>query len=209
MAMREGELAKAERLAEECFAVGAAAGDADAAGWYGAQLLSIRWLQGRSAELLDLVRDLDQAPTVVEANDAFAAATASVAAAAGDLDLARQRSSACAPGAGDRRLAELLAGHARRGCRGRPGGRRRRHRGRGPRVARPVRRPPVMASLAVACLGSVHHPLGVTAVTVGDLDAAVDPLRGRDRRRVRLGNRPATRSPPPSWPVRSAGGAAR
>ena len=59
------------------------------AGWYGAQLLSIRWLQGRSAEMLDLVRDLDQAPTVPEHNDAFAAATASVAAAAGELDLAR------------------------------------------------------------------------------------------------------------------------
>ena len=57
--------------------------------WYGAQLLAIRWLQGRSAEMLDLVRDLDQAPTVPEHNDAFAAATASVAAAAGQLDLAR------------------------------------------------------------------------------------------------------------------------
>ena len=52
MAMRAGDLADAERLAESCFAIGIAAGDADAEGWFGAQLLSIRWMQGRSAELL-------------------------------------------------------------------------------------------------------------------------------------------------------------
>ena len=39
VAMRAGDLAEAERLAEVCFAVGVEAGDADAEGWFGGQLL--------------------------------------------------------------------------------------------------------------------------------------------------------------------------
>ncbi|MFT3852479.1 MAG: hypothetical protein QM733_07070 [Ilumatobacteraceae bacterium] len=191
-AMRDGRLDEAERLAEACFAVGAEAGDADAEGWFGAQLLSIRWLQGRSAELLDLVRELDHAPTVGECNDAFAAATASVAATAGDVDLARHALAglrarglaSCAAAScslitlaavvdaartlGDAELAAeaalLLAPHADL---------------------------PVMGSLAVTCLGSVRHVLGAAALTAGDLDAAVAHFDAARLADVRFGHRPA------------------
>jgi hypothetical protein len=47
-----------------------------------------------------------------------------------------------------------------------------------------------MASLAVVCLGSVHHPLGVTALTVGDLDAAVTHFEAAIVAALRFGNRP-------------------
>ena len=39
-------------MAGETMALGEAIGDADALGWYGAQLLAIRWVQGRTPELL-------------------------------------------------------------------------------------------------------------------------------------------------------------
>ncbi len=50
---------------------------------------------------------------------------------------------------------------------------------------------PAMASLGVACLGSVHHPLGVTAMTVGGADGAVAHFEAALVADVRLGNRPA------------------
>ncbi len=42
-----GRLEAAEQLAQECFERGAKAGDVDADAWYGAQLVAIRWYQGR------------------------------------------------------------------------------------------------------------------------------------------------------------------
>jgi hypothetical protein len=50
---------------------------------------------------------------------------------------------------------------------------------------------PVMASLAVACLGSAQHPLGIAALTVGDTDAAVHHLRAALRANQSLGHLPA------------------
>lgn len=192
MAMRDGDLVEAERLAERCFAIGAAAGDADAETWFGAQLLSIRWLQGRSAELLSLVRELDHAPAVGECNAAFAAATASVAAAAGDVELARHALAGlrargidvCAAAScslitlaavadaartlGDSELAAEVGA-----------------------FLTPYADLPVMGSLAVACLGSVHHALGAVAVTVGDTDAAVAHFEAAIVADERFGHRPA------------------
>ena len=84
LAMRDGNLADAEALAERCYEIGTVVGDADALGWYGAQLVAIRWLQGRAGEVLPLVRDLASSPTVAESCTAFVAATASLAAAAGE-----------------------------------------------------------------------------------------------------------------------------
>ncbi len=190
-AMRAGDLVAAERLAEECSRLGAEVGDADAEGWYGAQLLAIRWLQGRSAELLPFVRDLDQATTVVESNDSFAAATASVAAAAGDLELARAvlagirsrglratSASSCwlatltavadaAYVVGDVAIAaEVYA------------------------LLAPFAHLPVMASLAVACFGSAHHPLGLAASTLGDLDRAIAHFEAAVVADLEIGNLP-------------------
>ena len=55
LATRQGRLDEADRLAAACYELGCDVGDADAFGWYGAQLVAIRWLQGRGNELLDLL----------------------------------------------------------------------------------------------------------------------------------------------------------
>jgi hypothetical protein len=50
---------------------------------------------------------------------------------------------------------------------------------------------PVIASLAVACLGSAQHPLGVAALTIGDTDAAVHHLGAALKANQSLGHLPA------------------
>lgn len=50
---------------------------------------------------------------------------------------------------------------------------------------------PCTASLAVACFGSAHHALGVTCLTTGDVDAAVDHLRAAVHRNLALAHWPA------------------
>jgi hypothetical protein len=52
---------------------------------------------------------------------------------------------------------------------------------------------PVLASRAVACLGSAHHILGVAALTFGDIDAAVEHFGEAVRRNLALGHWPATK----------------
>ncbi|WP_328475921.1 AAA family ATPase [Actinoplanes sp. NBC_00393] len=56
--VRAGRLADAEERAYACFELGTLAGDADATGFLGAQLMSIRWLQGREAEMLPMVEEI-------------------------------------------------------------------------------------------------------------------------------------------------------
>ena len=51
------------------------------------------------------------------------------------------------------------------------------------RLLEPFSDLPVMASLAIACFGSAHRPLGLAAWTMGDLDSAVRaPRAGREGR---------------------------
>jgi len=50
---------------------------------------------------------------------------------------------------------------------------------------------PVMASLAVVCLGSVQHTLGVAALGAGRLDQSIEHLAGAVRHNLALGHRPA------------------
>ena len=85
-AIRAGRLDEGEHSAQECYQLGLEVGDADALGWYGAQLLLIRWLQGRSAEMLPVIIELARSPNLAEPNDAFDAAVAALAAAAGRRD---------------------------------------------------------------------------------------------------------------------------
>jgi hypothetical protein len=51
---------------------------------------------------------------------------------------------------------------------------------------------PVMPSLGVVCFGSVHRPLGLAALTTGDLPGAIDHLERAVAANTRLGNRPMT-----------------
>ena len=177
LATRQGRLEDAERLAAACYELGCDVGDADAFGWYGAQLVAIRWLQGRGDELLDLLDQLVDSTTVAEPLPAFVAARAVLAASAGD-ELRARVALACLRDAGLEGLAPssgwaatmlavceaayllndadaAAAGYA---------------------LLAPFAELPVMASIAVACYGSAHRPLGLAAATMGDVDGAVDHL---------------------------------
>ncbi|MBW9205737.1 hypothetical protein KV097_07235 [Mumia sp. zg.B17] len=192
--IRSGHLDDAERAAAACFERGEEVGDADALGWYGAQLCSLRWYQGRSAELIPLISELVSSQTLASTNEAYLAALAVAAADAGELEealialrrlrgpsLSNLRPSStwlvalfgaaiAAHELHDRDVAvevrELLAPYAER---------------------------PVMASLGVTCFGSAHYPLALAALTLGDTDGARLHLEAAIRHNQTLGNLPATR----------------
>src|SRR5439155_23446516 len=50
---------------------------------------------------------------------------------------------------------------------------------------------PMVAGVGVACFGSVHHALGVAALTIGDIDQAVDHLREAVHGNLALAHWPA------------------
>ncbi len=121
LAIRAGRLDEAEALAAQCYELGLDVGDLDALGWYGGQLVAIRWLQGRGDELLPLVRDIVNSTTIAEPAAGFVAAVAALAASIGGS----------AGGAGGHRLparrwaadggvVEQLVGDDARRLRGRP-----------------------------------------------------------------------------------------
>src|SRR5215204_338959 len=89
LAIRAGDFETAEALAATSYELGLDVGDADALAWYGAQLISIRWLQGRAAELLPLVREIAVSTSIAEPAAGFVAAVVALAAAASDRPTAR------------------------------------------------------------------------------------------------------------------------
>ena len=191
--IRDGRLDNAEAAAHECFELGVEVGDVDATGYYAAHLLTIRWLQDRDGELLDLARDVAASYTLVEPEFAFRAAVALIAARAGLHDEAdaglRQlragglaalpRSSTWLTGMVKIVEAAWTVGDADVA-----------------RAAYPLLSPfadrPVMPSLAVSCFGSVERALGLGALTWGDAELAVEHLHRALERNVLLGNRPMT-----------------
>jgi hypothetical protein len=192
LTVRAGRLRDAEHLAKDCLRLGTDVGDVDAANWYGAQLIAIRWAQGRMGELLGLVDELDQSGTVPELGGVSTSALAVVAASAGDELTARSA------------LARLDAGRL----------------GRLPRgsvwlvtlaavcdaanaladaeaasaayeLLVPFANLPVLVGLGVACFGSVHRPLGIAALTFGNVDLAIDHLESAVAANLAVGNLPA------------------
>ncbi len=191
--IRAGRMADAEAAADRAFALGTEVGDADAVAYYGAHLLGIRWLQGRSEEILPLARDIATSPTLVAQDYVYSAALAALAADVGgpateearrELDrlmtvgLDRVRSSSnwlvtmfCLIDAAFRlrdvtvaaTTYALLVGHARL---------------------------PTMGSLAVMCFGSTERVLGLAAQTLGRLDVGIAHLEAAVEQDRRLGNRP-------------------
>jgi hypothetical protein len=188
--IRAGRFDRAEAAAAECAEFGAESGDIDAAGWHGAQLVAIRWYQGRVAELDPMLSQLAHSPTLSAADNSFFAAQAIAAAAAGDTRraaaaLARIRDLADLPRSSSwlvalygvveaahlladadtaRRAQDLLLPHAGR---------------------------PMMASLGVACFGSVRHALGMAALTTRDLDAAIGHFRAAVEKNLAVEHWPA------------------
>jgi len=189
--IRRGQLDEAEAMAEACLRLGEDVGDVDALGWYGAQLLVIRWLQGRGRELLPLVGELARSTTVAESSTGFAAASAVLAAAAGEAATATgvlaglgadglgavPRSSIwLATMFGVCEAAHLLGDAAVADE-------------AGALLAAFVDRP-VMASLGVACFGSAHRPAGLAAMTAGRVDEAVAHLEAAVAADLALGHLP-------------------
>lgn len=191
--IRDGRLDDAEVVAHECFEFGVDVGDADATGYYGAHLLTIRWLQDRDGELLDLARSISTSSTLVVPEFAFAAATAGIAARAGCIDeAAASLRVLCADGldalprsstwlSGIVNITEAAwtigdAGVAREAY----------------RLLEPFAARPAMPSLAVSCSGLVERALGLAALTFADAALAVDHLSRAVTGNIDLGNRPMT-----------------
>ncbi|GAB1824044.1 hypothetical protein [Herbidospora sp. RD11066] len=193
LAIREGRFGHAESLADANVERGTAAGDRDAAGWWGGQIGTIRWYQGRIAELLDLFHDQADNPVLSAIDNSYFSAVALAAATAGEHRLAtgmlariRGRDLAALPRSstwlftlygvteaahllGDETLSAEIYD-----------------------LLLPHESSPVIASLGVTCLGSAHHPLGVASLTMGQIDRAIGHFQAAVRDNLALGHWPAT-----------------
>ncbi|WP_062354255.1 hypothetical protein [Herbidospora yilanensis] len=193
LAIRQGRFAHAENLATASAERGTAAGDRDAAGWYGGQLGTIRWFQGRIAELTDLMHDQADSPVLSAVDNSYFAGLAVAAATAGEHRLAagmlariRGRDLAALPRSsswlytmyGVAETAHLLGDETASA--------------EVYDLLSPHEGSPVIASLGVTCLGSAHHPLGVASLTLGRPDRAIGHFRCAVRDNLALGHWPAT-----------------
>lgn len=187
LCIRAGRFAEAEQRAAACARRGELAGDADATGWYTAQLGAIRWYQGRVAELLPVLRETVHSPTLSAVDNALVAGLAVAAASAGDereaagaLARLRGRDLALLPRSSSWLVSmygivesaclvsdveSALAAYA---------------------LLTPFARLPMTASLAVACFGSVQHALGVAMLTAGEPERAVTHFRAAVRDNLAL-----------------------
>ncbi|MBW9213271.1 hypothetical protein KV102_00325 [Mumia sp. zg.B53] len=190
--IREGSLERAEMLAEECADLGRRAGDPDVFGWHGAHLTTIRYYQGRAAELVPFLRDMVASPVLSEPNDAFLGALATVAAMSGET-----WSAATAL----RRLRRPTLGTLRHNSLwlstmyGAVIAARLLHDAEAAQEAYALLLPyahlPIMASLAVTCFGSTHYPLGAAAMALGRTDDAAVHYRAALAANEDFGHRPA------------------
>ena len=192
LAIRAGQLSQAEALVAICAQNGAAAGDIDSEWWPGAQLVTIRWYQGRLAELRPMLSARVHSPVLSAVDNSAVAALAVAAALDGDTrtaasclamlrgqDLARLPHSSSWLGTlngiveaahllADADLAtsayDLLAPHADL---------------------------PMVGGLGVTCFGSAHQALGLAALTAQRLDQAVEHLRAAVQHNLALAHWPA------------------
>ncbi|MGE0139221.1 MAG: AAA family ATPase [Ilumatobacteraceae bacterium] len=172
--LRTGRIEEAEQAAQRCFELGTTIGDADAVGYLGAHLLTIRWLEDRAGDILPLARSVAASSAMVEGDLAPRAAAAVLAAMIGEheqarADLRQVMSSAprsahtssnwmitmfCAAEAA-RLLDDLKTAEAVYAA------------------LLPYRQLPILGSVGVVCLGSAERSLGVAARTLGDVNLAV------------------------------------
>lgn len=195
LAIRDGRFAEAEQLAGASAQLGAEVGDVDATAWYGAQLCAIRWYQGRTAELFPLLDHLVHSPTLSTVDNSFFSALAVAAALSGDRRKAEGAlAMLCRHGLGSLPRSSTwlvtMSGVADAA-----------HLLGDADVARevheillPYARLPLMASLAVTCFGSARHPLGLAALTFGDVELALTHFKAAVRDNQALGHWPAVLS---------------
>ena len=185
---RDGRIDEAEEAARAAFELGVAVGDADATGYYAAHVMRIRSLQGREAELLDLVPAVVDSPLMMARERALRASIAGVAARAGDAE--RARSILGGMGVADIvpsstslvALASLADVAVALGD---------------PILARdvygalePFASLSLVPSLAVTCLGSVERPLALAATAFGDSELALAHFERALVADEQIGNRP-------------------
>jgi hypothetical protein len=192
LAIRAGRLAEAESLAGICAASGAAAGDIDAEWWPGAQLVTIRWYQGRLPELLPMLTDQVHSPALSAVdNSTLVALTVAAAqhgdrpAAASGLAALRARDLTSLPTGsswlvtmnGIAETAYLLgdAEAAREAY----------------DVLLPCADLPMLGGLGVTCFGSTQQALGIAALTMQQPDLAVEHLTSAVQRNLALAHWPA------------------
>ena len=192
LAIRAGRFDEAESLVGLCAARGAAAGDVDHEWWSGAQLVTIRWYQGRLAELLPVLQDQVRSPDMSAVDNSALAALAVAAAVSGDQrtaasslatlcgdDLAGlpRASSWLATMDGIVEAAYLLdrADVADQAY----------------ELLRPYAGLPMLGGPGITCFGSAQHALGVASLTSGRMDLAVDHLRAAVKHNLALAHWPA------------------
>ncbi|MFF3444050.1 hypothetical protein [Streptosporangium sp. NPDC002721] len=192
LGIRAGRLEETETEAAACAERGRRAGDADAAGWYGAQMVAIRWYQGRIAELVPMLAEEVNSPTLSAVDNSYLAAPAVAAATAGDhrraagalarlrggdLALLPRSSSWLVTMHGVVEAAHLLGDTEVSAA--------------AYELLGPFAGLPAVASLGVACFGSTRHALGVAALTMGDAQRAAEHLRMAVRDNLAMGHWPA------------------
>lgn len=192
LAVRAGRLDQAETLARACAERGAASGDVNTTVWHAAQLVTIRWYQGRVVELVPLLGEVVNSPTLSAVDDHAQAALAVAAVTAGDRRKAVSAlATLCGRDLGDlpRSSSWMVTMHgvaeaayllddAHTAA-------------RVYELLSPYGHLPMVGSLAIACFGSAHHALGVAALTMGDVDRAVTHLRDAVRQNLALAHWPA------------------
>jgi hypothetical protein len=192
LAIRAGRFGEAEALAAVCARRGAAAGDADHDWWSAAQLVTIRWYQGRLTELLPMLHERAHSPVQSAVDNSAVAALAVAAALSGDKpqaasalaalcgsDLAAlPRSSSWLVTMNGVVEAAYLLQAADVAARAHE-------------LLRPYAPLPMIGSLGVTCFGSVRHALGVAALTSGQLDLAIEHLAAAVQHNLALAHWPA------------------
>jgi hypothetical protein len=189
LAIRSGRFELAESMAAECSQRGGLCGDANSTGWYGAHLVCIRWYQGRIGELLPMLRELVNSPTLSVADNSMLGALAVAAAVNGE---SREAAGALArleltglPRSGSWLLSLYAVAEAAYLV------------GDGATAAaayellKPHAGMPIMGGLGVVCFGSAEHALGVASLATGDLDRAVGHLQEAVQENTRIGHWPA------------------
>src|SRR5689334_8168070 len=192
LAIRAGRFAEAEELAAVCARRGAAAGDADHEWWAAAQLVTIRWYQGRLAELLPALHERVHSPVLSAVDNSAVAALAVAAAMSGDrhqaasslaalcgTDLAAlpRSSSWLVTMHGVVEAAYLLeeADVAAQAY----------------ALLRPYADLPMIGSLGVTCFGSTQHTLGVAMLTTRQPDLAIEHLTAAVKQNLAVAHWPA------------------
>ena len=192
LAIRAGDLDEAESLASICAKNGATAGDIDSQWWPGAQLVTIRWYQGRLVELLPMLTERVRSPALSAVDNSAVAALAVAAATDGDertaasclallrgSDLGRlPRSSSWLVTMNGIVEAAYLIGDAGLAA-------------EAYELLHPYAHLPMVGGLGVTCFGSTQQALGIAALTAGRLGAAVDHLRAAVQHNLALAHWPA------------------